>query len=105
MRAGQLRHLITIEDATESQDEYGEPDLTWSMYTTAWAKVEPLSSRETVEARSVYQERTHRITMRHQDGITPNMRVNWDGRLFDIEGVRNVEERNRMLELNVKEVV
>lgn len=105
MRAGQLRHLITIEEAAETQDAYGEPDLTWSTYTTAWAKVEPLSSRETVEARSVNQERTHRITMRHQDGITPDMRVNWDGRTFDIEGTRNIEERGRMLELNVKELV
>ncbi len=107
MEAGKLRHRIVIQQATEAQDGYGEPGLSWSTWATVYARVEPLSGREYFNspADQTLAEVTHRITIRYRDGITPTLRVVWKGQVFDIEAVIEVESRGRELHLICREVV
>ena len=48
---------------------------------------------------------SHKIRMRYQAGITHKMRVAWGTRLFEIESVLNVGERNREIVLMCSETV
>lgn len=105
MRAGRLRHRITIEEKTVTQDAFGEPDATWSTYVKAWARVTPLTGREYMEAQAQSQSVSHEVRMRHRDGVTPEMRMVHGGRVFDIEAVLNEEERDRELILMCREMV
>lgn len=105
MRAGQLRQRITIQQPTIVQDTFGEADVTWSTYIQAWASIEPLRGREALEAMSLQQEVTHRVRMRHRDGVTPDMRISHDGRTFNIRSVRNLWERDKTIEMMVQENV
>lgn len=105
MRAGTLRHRITIQSVTETpRDAAGGVADTWGTYATAWASVEPLRGREFVEAAKVTAEVTHKITLRHRSGVTAKMRVSWDNRTFDILAPMNTNELDRELVLLVKEV-
>ena len=105
MRAGKLRHKVTIQDYTESQNSYGEMTKTWSDYATVWASIEPVRGREFWESQQINAEVTAKITIRHLYGINPKMRVKHDNRIFEIISVINPEERNVELQLMVKESV
>jgi len=104
MRAGTLRHTITIQSATLAADGVSAGATeNWSTYTIAWAEIKPLKGLEAVEHKKLGQETMHRIWIRYQSGITTAMRIAWDSRTFEIRGVRNPDERNIMLEILAEE--
>ena len=105
MRAGALRHKIVIQEPTETQDSVGGPDATWSTFATVWASIEPLNGRELFAAQQINAEITARIRIRYLSGVIPKMRVSFGERIFEILSVINLEERNREMELMVKEDV
>ena len=77
MRAGALRHRVTLQQATESQNSFGEVERVWTDVATVWASVEQLSGREFIEARQVDATLSTRIRMRWRNGVTEKMRVVW----------------------------
>lgn len=102
MRAGKLRHRVTIQQRTAaSPTNYpsGEKDASWTTYLTVWASVEPLSGRELFAAQQVTSDVNVRIRMRYRDGVTAKMRVSFNSKIYDIVAVINREERNVELEL------
>jgi SPP1 family predicted phage head-tail adaptor len=105
MRAGRLRHRVTIQQRAGTQDSYGQEDDDWNDVDTVWAAVEPLRGREFLEARREGAEVTTRIVTRYRSGITPAMRVSYDSRTFDIVSVINVDERDSELQLMCRELV
>ena len=104
MQAGRLRHRITIQEPVTARNSYGEAITTWTAVATVWASVEPLSGREFFAAEHVQSEVTHRVRMRWQSGITPDMRVLFDGRVLTIDAVINYGERRTDLQLMCQEV-
>lgn len=103
MRAGLLRHVATIEQATETQDSLGATVQAWATFATVRASVEDLRGREFFDARHTSAEVTTRIRIRHRAGVTPKMRVKVDGRTFDIQAVLDPKGRKRELELMCQE--
>lgn len=104
MKAGELRHKITIESRTNSQDAYGAVTETWATHVTAWASIEPVTAKEYFEQGKVIGEVTTKITIRYQSGITSLMRVAWGSKIYGIIMVGNTAERNKEIMLLCKEV-
>ena len=105
MRTGRLRHRVKIQHYTESQNAFGEATKNWTDYATVWAAVEPVKGREFWESQQINAEITTKVTMRYLAGVKPKMRILYDTRIFEIDSVINVDERNRELQLLVKEMV
>ncbi len=105
MRAGNLRNKVIIQQATEAQDTFGEPDVSWSTFATVWASIEPLRGDEYFTAQQTGASISHRVRMRYLDGVLPKMRILWGERVLEITSVLNVYERNRNMELMCFEVV
>ncbi|MCI0349391.1 MAG: phage head closure protein [Acidobacteriales bacterium] len=103
MRAGTLRQRISIEQPAETQNDFNEPVVTWSLYATRWAEVVPLSGEERLIAQQVNAEVTHRVRLRYLAGVTTKMRIVHKGRVLDINTILNQDERRAMLELLCKE--
>lgn len=101
MRAGTLRHRITLERRTDATGTAGGVKAVWDPvpFAVAWAEVTPLQGRELEAARGMQSEATHRVRLRYLAGVTPKLRVNFGGRLMDIEDVVDVGERHRELVL------
>lgn len=99
MRAGDLRHRVTIQAPAEGRDSMGAVTSTWGDVATVWAAVEPLSGREYLAAGQMQHQVTTRIRMRYRDGITTKMRVKHGESYYDIQGVINIDGRNRELHL------
>lgn len=88
MRAGKLRHRITIEKPTNVQDPVtGATTAGWEPVATVWASVDPLSVREFISASATQSAVSARITIRYRPDIMANMRVLHAGGVYNIEGV------------------
>jgi len=106
MRAGRLRHRLTIQSPVNAQDEYGaKTQYAWVDEATVWGSVEPLRGRELVEAGREAAEVTTRIVIRYRTDVGPECRVVWGTRVYDVLSAINVEERDRQLELICREVL
>lgn len=87
MRAGELRHRVTIQQATTSRDEFGAEVQTWADVATVWAKVETTAGDETIDAARASASLTHTITIRNRTGLLPTQRVLWGERVLEIGSV------------------
>ncbi len=100
MRSGRLRHVVTIEHYTESQDlNTGEVTNDWATFATVRAGVEPLKGREFFASQERQSEVEVRIVIRYLEGVESTMRVLFDSRYYAIKSVINKDERNREMEL------
>lgn len=114
MRAGQLRHRVTLQYPTEaSPNAYGESQgKVWTTVESGtpgngwWASIEPLGGTETQDAKQMEGRTTHQIRMRHISGldIKPTWRVLYNGRTFNITQVVP-DERFREVRLVCTEVL
>lgn len=97
VRAGkQLRHPIDIERWTTTDRADGGVDGAWMTLTPAgwWASVEPVSGDEFfMQGEQTEGRVTHKVTMRHFDGLTVKDRIIHKGRTLNIAAVLDVEER------------
>lgn len=105
MKAGQLRHRVTLETETKTQSSSGALTSTWATLDKVWAQIEPMSSRELMEASQRGTNETHKVTLRYRDDLTTKERVKFGTRVLNIGSLVNVGERNRTLVLMCEEVV
>ncbi len=106
MRAGKLRHPITIEQPTDTQGStYGQAGLTWTTFKRTRASIEPASGKEQIGADQVQAGVTHVVGMRFIPGVTTKMRIAFGTRVFSIISTLNIQERNRELKLMCMEEV
>lgn len=104
MRAGRLRHRISIERRTDSFDGYGEGQPTWSPLVSNYpARVRDDGQREFTEQLQVQSEKTihveirdPRIALTTKDRVTFSHPVN-GASVFDIRAILGAENIGREL--------
>lgn len=120
MRAGLLRHEITLDQPTNVPDNEGGFTQAWAPLSppTVRAEIRPATAHdlERVVANTVQSQATHVMTLRYHAGVTTQTRVtrgprNADGTLaagsreFQVTGVQNLDERGLTTLLACREVV
>lgn len=105
IRAGELRHKVIIQQNTPKRDAMNAEVDSWAEYATVWASIEPIRGKEFWDSQQVNAEITGKIKLRYLSGITSKMRVKYETRIFEILSVINPGEKNRELQLMVKESV
>lgn len=100
---GRLRHRVIIEQRTRTADGAGGGTIIWSTYATVWAMIEPMSAKEIMWAKHLEHRVSHKVYIRHLNGVTSDMRVSFDSRTFQINGIRTILEKNRFIELTLQE--
>lgn len=104
MRAGKLRHKIEIQSVSGSENDFGERVDEWTTDATVSAAIEPLRGSERLLAQQVQANVSHLIIMRYR-AVTSDQRVKFGSRIFDIQAVLNIDERNRETHLACAEAV
>lgn len=97
MRAGRLRHRVTIQQLTAgspNQKGTGEPDSAWTDVATVYADVRPLSGRQLLLAQQVSSEVTTEIEIRYRAGVTAAMRAVLGSTVYEIKAVIDPEQRH-----------
>lgn len=103
MRAGTLRHRVTIQTLARTADDGGGYTEAWSNVATVWARVEPLSGGERWEAQQITANLSHRVAMRYRNDVTANNRLLFGARRLRIDAVIDVGERREQLEILCEE--
>lgn len=96
---GELRQRIVFQSAIKLDDGYGGKQVVWQDGFSAWALIEPLSAHEKFEAMSVQSGVTHRVYIRYRPDVGTEMRIKYGNRIFEIEGILDIGEQKRFLEL------
>lgn len=87
MKAGPLRHRITIQQKTQVRDSAGNVSYEWNdLHANIAARVEPLSVKEFVQSKSMQNEVTKRIVIRYIDGLDATMRIVYRNKIYNPEG-------------------
>lgn len=84
MRAGSLRHRVTLQRFRCGRDAYGGPVEDWSDVATVWASLEAVNGREFFAGQQAQSEVTRRIRIRYRPDVTADMRVIHQGTVFNI---------------------
>ena len=104
---GQLRHRVEIQRRVRTADGYGGWTNAWVTADTVYAKVEPVSARESLFGMQLDHRITHRVTMRYCADTTKmpttDSRLVHKSRTFNIHGIRDIEERIRYRQLDCEE--
>lgn len=102
MRAGKLRHRVTIQQrlaGSPQRTPTGAPDTSWSDVATVWASIDTLRGRELIEAQAVQSRLEVRIRLRYRAGLTAAMRIVHGTDIYNIEAVIDREQQHVELEL------
>ena len=105
VRAGRLRHRVTIQQRSQSLNDYGEPSNSFSTLAEVWAAIEPTGGDERVEMQSTsrQQHTTHRVTIRHLANVDATCQVIYGSRVLGIVSVMNPDEKDEHLILMCRE--
>ncbi len=90
LRSGDMDRRIRIERASYTSNHLGEQIPTWDRLVTVWAQVLPISDGERWRAAEVAAHVTTRFRIRWGSGVTVTDRIVYDGRVFDISGVKEI---------------
>jgi SPP1 family predicted phage head-tail adaptor len=110
MRAGPLRQVITIQTLTEAADPYGQRIQSWHTLGNFRSEIRNFSLREMVNAKQVKAETTHIIRTRWigslfpSGELPPGSRILYWGRVFNVLGRDNIENRNREYRILAQEI-
>lgn len=96
---GELRQRVMFQSAVNLDDGYGGKQVVWQDAFSAWALIEPLSAYEKFKAMSIQSGVTHRVYIRYRPGVSTEMSIKYGDRIFEIEGILNIGEQKRFLEL------
>lgn len=102
VRAGTLRHRVTIKTLSSPQNAIGEAVPTYTTSATTWAEIIPVSGRETFGRQKLRAECTHMVRMRYRAMVTTSVIV-FGARVFDIIEILNYDERNIRIDIQCKE--
>jgi SPP1 family predicted phage head-tail adaptor len=93
VRSGELRHVLTVQTHSTTNDDYGTPIAGWVDKTPdLWGKVQPLSGKEVSDGDRIEGRTTHRIQIRSDFEISHSDRIKFGARFFNIESARLIGE-------------
>ncbi|HFZ2573619.1 TPA: phage head closure protein [Pseudomonas aeruginosa] len=87
MRAGRLRHPLTIEREERVPDGGGGFITKWVAVGREWASLEGINGREFIAANAQRSETTWRVTLRYRADLVAKWRLRDGNTVFSIEAV------------------
>ena len=94
---GAFRHEMALEDVALTSNGTGGHVEDWTEVATLFGRIEPLVASSRFGASQTLEVVTHRISLRHRNGIRSGMRMTRLGRTFEIVTVHDPDETGRYL--------
>lgn len=108
MKAGRLRHVVTLQSPSGSRDAVGQRVTVWTDEAIGVpAEVRPLTGREQYFAAQKQASTNHIVTLRwgrYLAALDASWRVKFKDRIFTIDAPpKNLDERNIEIDLECTE--
>lgn len=103
---GKLQHRVEVQalNAHPTADDHGNPIEEWITEGQVWAEIKPQSGSESQIGDRVTAQTTHSIKIRYRRDMHAGKRLRYGERLFDVNGVADIDEQNRVMVLACKEL-
>ena len=103
--AGKYNRIIKFYQVTRGKDAAGFPTETETLVLTAYAEVRTTSGYTLIANKTDFEKALTRFTIRYpKTTITYDMVIKFKDKTYIIEYINNVDEANRELEIQCKEV-
>jgi head-tail adaptor len=101
MRTGRKNRLITIQQPVTTASNTGSRSVSWETFIEVWGYLEDRvrGAKEDTASSVLYPMHNVDWIIRYTPGITPAMRVSYDGQVWEIIGVLNVDNRRAEMRL------
>ncbi len=100
MRAGDLRHRLTLQDLSETNDG-GTVNRQWVNQDTVWASIEGLSGSVRYEAAQVEEDLDTRIELRYREDITADWRgQDENGNIYNFKSISDPTGKDEKMQIN-----
>ncbi len=107
IQAGKLRNLLEFQqNYRDKRTRANQPIDNWQTYFKCKGYIRPLSATERDQSTQIEALLTHQIQIRYPGrsvDIQHEHRVKFGRRTFQILGILNIDERNRVLQIEVRE--
>ena len=87
---------ITLQVKTTTQNDYGEPIVTWTTYARIWAEKKDMKGLEKFIAQQVRAEIDTRFVIRYRDDVSLTDRLTFESRDYDIQQVIEIGRRESL---------
>ena len=94
-----LRHQISIQQQSTTQDRFGAPSLTWTTVRTTSGGLNVVSLKEAFGDGQLTAQETDIWTVRWTAGIQPGMQIVFGSNTWKVQDASNVMQRNITLHL------
>src|SRR5690625_4109788 len=88
-----LDRTIEVQELTTTIDDYGGVVEAWQTVSVENAQYLPGGGNERFAAAQVYAQTEGRFRLRYRPWITPEHRICWEGRAYDIVAVEEIGRR------------
>ena len=102
---GKMRCKVKVERATNTRDAGGGLSQAFNTVAHVYANIVPKSANSTYRQGMLQEKVTHEITIRYMNNIDTNSKIAYGNRSFAVNGIINVDERDRFLTLLCEEGV
>lgn len=102
MKAGDLKHQITIERPEEFTDGKGNRRTRWRPIATCWASMADVSGRDFYAAQAYQAQDIVTFGIRWRDSIDKECRIVHAGQAYQIEQINHLGYRRDFLHLKTK---
>lgn len=102
---GKMRHRVHLQSATNTTDTGGGLAQVWADVDKVYVSIEPKNGSESFRQGQIQDKTTHELTMRYRTDIDTKYRIKYGARLFNINHIKNIDERDRFLLLTCEEGV
>ena len=99
--SGMLRQRITLERLESTPDGAGGYNKQWVEYARPRAKMKAMSGRERLEYQRLESIVNFRCIIRYRDDVKAADRVRYNGNVYNVRFVHDIEERRRYLEMEL----
>lgn len=105
MNPAQFNKRIIFQKFQETEGENGFRQKEWVDFKPVWAMIKTVQGREFFQAAQLQAENIVRFVVRYAAGYSTDMRIDYQGRTFEIQSIINDDEMNKTLTIIGREVI
>lgn len=99
MDIGKLNRRVGIMHKVETVDELLQTTHRFEVVHKVWSGIEPVSMKEITDGDKVKYEATNTFVIRYRPDVTEEMKIEYNGKIFDIISVIDPMEKHESLEI------
>jgi SPP1 family predicted phage head-tail adaptor len=86
LEAGRLRHRVTLQELSRTDDGMGGYTSEWVDVKTVWAEVKSMTGREYLQAQSIQEDVVTKVTIRYRQ-VRADYRLVHKGQRYNIKAI------------------